>query len=102
MLFRSRVTLDPGMYAVSYVAPCFDVVCINANTPVWDMINALWEPFHRYGIFALEAGTHPVTLNTSNVLQGAPDPNSNFFPYTQPVPLSYFDDSGEFGSAVIS
>jgi hypothetical protein len=103
----SRVTIDPGIYAVAYIAPCFDILCILGNDPIFRMVNELWNDDggpttdpgpNRYGGIFLDGGTTmPDTLNLIN----ATSHNALFSTW---IPMSYWDDSETFsetGGAVI-
>lgn len=101
-----RVTIEPGLYAVAWVSPCFTLLSFRNNVLPFIMVNALWNStwngfngntpppgnsLPRYGSF-FSVGELPDQLDSSTVdLTGDWDATS-----FNGAPIIYFDDSRAF------
>lgn len=87
-----RVTIEPGRYALAYLANCFwYILSIRGNFIPWEMVNSL-QPLPHFGIFNGDVESPlPDELNLGNVREDVPLDIE-----TLVLPAVYFSDSQEF------
>lgn len=79
--------IAPGLYALAYIAPCFNVLSIRLSAIAETMVNSLWSQ-RRYGQFDTDGSDEmPDVIDSSNIHIGLPIV----------APAAYFSDSAQFG-----
>lgn len=96
-MLDSRITIDPGLYAIALAMPCHKIGGIFPNMLAYRIVNEL-KPLPRFGTFVTTDGSMPEELNSDNVIPYTNGDSTNDITVVGTVPLAYFDDSLEFSA----